>query len=301
MGTKKGLSLVLAAVLSIGTLTACGSGNDSKGSAGASGSPAASVQPSQAAKSPEISGTVTSSGSTALLPLVKQAAEDFMDKNPKVTVNATGGGSGQGIKNVLDGTSQIGNSDVEASAEDKSKLVDHVVAIAPFALIVSKDVTVDNLTKQQAADIYTGKITNWKDVGGKDQKISLVHRQDSSGSRKLVQQIVLEGKDFSKEGVVQDASKTVAEAVAGGSGAIGYVDTPYITDKVKALKIDGVAYSKETIKGGQYKLYGMEHMYTKGQPEGATKAFLEYIMSKEFQDTQVEKLGFLPANLLSGK
>ena len=132
-----------------------------------------------------------------------------MEKNPKVTINVTAGGSGTGIKNVADGTSDIGNSDVEPAAEYKDKgLVDHQVAIAPFALIVNKDVKVDNVTKQQAADIYMGKITNWKEVGGNDAKIVLVHRPDSSGSRTLVKNIILDGKEFTKEGIVK---KTAAQ------------------------------------------------------------------------------------------
>jgi phosphate transport system substrate-binding protein len=247
----------------------------------------------------EISGTVTASGSTALLPLVKQAADAFMKANPKVTVNVTGGGSGTGLKNVADGTSNIGNSDVAAGPEYKDKnLVDHVAAIAPFALIVNKDVKIDNLTKQQAADIFMGKITNWKDVGGDDKKIVVIHRPDSSGSRTLVKQIVLDNQEFTKDGVTQDSSGAVATAVGQTSSSIGYVDTPYITDAIKAVKFNNVAFSKDAIKDGKYPLYGIEHMYTKGEAAGATKAFLDYITGTEFQSKTVEELKFLPANLL---
>ncbi|WNQ09884.1 phosphate ABC transporter substrate-binding protein [Paenibacillus aurantius] len=297
--SKKWFGLAASVVLAAGVLSACGNKDEN---AGAGSSPstaptaAASNQPSQG---PEVTGTVTASGSTALQPLVQLAAQDFMAKNKGANIQVTGGGSGTGVKNVADGVSNIGNSDVEAAAEYKDKLVDHIVCIAPFALIVNNDVTIDSVTKQQAADIFSGKITNWKEVGGKDAKINLVHRPDSSGSRKLVQKIILDGKDFSKEGVTQDSSKTVAEAVTQGAGSIGYVDVPYITDKVKALKIDGVAYSKDTIKDGKYPLYGVEHMYTKGEATGATKAFLDFIMSKEFfEKPEVQKMGFLPADLV---
>lgn len=287
--SKKGLGLVMVTVLSMGVLAACGTKTEPAPAGNAAGGQQAS----------ELSGTVTASGSSALLPLVKEGANQFMDKHPKVTINTTAGGSGTGLKNVADGTSDIGNSDVAAGDEYKDKgLVDHVVAIAPFAIITNKDVTIDNLTKAQAADIFTGKITNWKEVGGKDQKIILVHRPDSSGSRKLVQQIVLDKKEFTKDGVTQESSGAMATTVGQTSGAIGYVDTPYINDKIKALKFEGVAFSKDTIKSGQYPLYGVEHMYTKGEPTGAVKAFLEYMMSKEFQESTVEKVGFLPADLL---
>ncbi|MCY9669034.1 phosphate ABC transporter substrate-binding protein [Paenibacillus alginolyticus] len=295
--SKKGITFTLSAVLMMGSLVGCGAKTDTKNAASAT--PAASAAASAAPTKTELSGTVTASGSSALLPLVKQAATEFMEKNPKVTINVTAGGSGTGIKNVADGTSDIGNSDVEPAAEYKDKdLKDHVVAIAPFALIVNKDVKVDNLTKQQAADIYMGKVTNWKEVGGNDAKIVLVHRPDSSGSRTLVKQIILDGKEFTKDGITQENSGAMKTAVAGQSGSIGYVDTPYIDDTVKALKIDSVAFSEDNIKNGTYKLFGVEHMYTKGEAKDPAKAFIAYISSKEFQGKQVRDLKFLPADLL---
>lgn len=300
--SKKGITFTLSAVLMMGSLVGCGAKTETKNAASATpaASAAASVKPSDAPK--ELSGTITASGSSALLPLVKQAATEFMEKNPKVTINVTAGGSGTGIKNVADGTSDIGNSDVEPAAEYKDKgLVDHQVAIAPFALIVNKDVKVDNVTKAQAADIYMGKVTNWKEVGGNDAKIVLVHRPDSSGSRKLVQQIILDGKEFTKDGITQENSGAMKTAVAGQSSSIGYVDTPYIDDTVKALKIDNVAFSEDNIKNGTYKLFGVEHMYTKGEAKDPAKAFIAYISSKEFQGKQVRDLKFLPADLLGKK
>ena len=296
MLSKKMFTFAMVGILSVGVLAACGNKDEKTN---ASGGAAAPKTPAAA----ELTGTVSASGSTALQPLVSKAAQDFMAKNPKVTVNVTGGGSGTGVKNVADGVSDIGNSDVEADGQYKDKLTDNIVVIAPFALIVNKSsVGIDNLTKAQAADIFMGKVTNWKDVGGKDLKITVVHRPDSSGSRKLVKQIVLDNKDFTKDGVTQDTSKTVAEAVGSTEGSIGYVDVPYIkgNDKIKALKLDGSEYSSDNIKSGKYPLYGIEHMYTKKDSNNpAVKAFLEFIMSKEFlSKKEVVDLGFLPADLL---
>lgn len=292
MWSRKPVLLLVTGVLFAGLLAGCGS----KSEPSASSSPKGSAAPSA---SSELSGTVSASGSSALLPLVKAAAAEFSKKNPKVTVNVTAGGSGTGLKNVADGISDIGNSDVEAGDEYKDKnLVDHVVAIAPFALIVNKDVQVDNLSKQQAADIFAGKVKNWKEVGGKDQPIVVINRPDSSGSRKLIKNIIMGDQEFTKEGVTQESSGAMKTAVSQTSGAIGYVDTPYVDDAVKMLKYEGVAYKKEAIKDGSYKLYGIEHMYTKGEPKGAVKAFLDYIMSAEFQNSQVEQLKFLPASTL---
>ncbi|RKN85467.1 phosphate ABC transporter substrate-binding protein [Paenibacillus ginsengarvi] len=294
--SKKMFSFAMVGILSVGVLAGCGAKDNKTNASGGS-------EPNKPAAAAELTGTVSASGSTALQPLVSKAAQDFMAKNPKVTVNVTGGGSGTGVKNVADGVSDIGNSDVEADAQYKDSLKDNIVVIAPFALIVNKaSVGIDNLTKAQAADIFMGKITNWKDVGGKDLKITVVHRPDSSGSRKLVKQIVLDNKDFTKDGVTQDTSKTVAEAVGSTEGSVGYVDVPYIkgNDKIKALKMDGVEYSADNIKSGKYPLYGIEHMYTKKDKESpAVKAFIEFIMSKEFLGKpEVTDLGFLPADLI---
>lgn len=312
--SKKWLSLILATIMMVGVLAACGSKEeknaDASKSPAASASTAATAAASASAKPStapaSVEGTVTASGSSALLPLVKAAAEDFMAKNAKATINVTGGGSGTGLKNVADGTSNIGNSDVAAGDEYKDKgLVDHIVCIAPFALIVNNDVKVDNLTKQQAVDVLSGKVKNWKEVGGNDLKITVVHRPDSSGSRKLVQQIVMEKNEFTKDGITQAESGAMKTSVATTTGAIGYIDTPYIDNTLKALKFEGVAFSADTIKNGTYPLFGQEHMYTKGEPTGAVKAFLDYIMGDEYQKpaagktkSKIEELGFLPASLL---
>jgi phosphate transport system substrate-binding protein len=286
----KGFSLTIVAILIMGVLAGCGKKTeDTTDPAGTT----AAVD--------DLKGTITASGSTALQPLVAKAAEYFMAEHVNVTVQVNGGGSGTGVKNVHDGVSDIGNSDVEAAADLSDGLVDHIVTIAPFALIVNQGVGVEDLTLKQAADIFMGTTTNWSEVGGKDLKIVVVHRPDSSGSRKLVKKIVLADKDFTKEGVTQDTSKAVATVVGTTEGAIGYVDVPYLAPeyKVNALKIGGIAYSSTTIQDGSYPLFGMEHMYTKGEAADVTKAFLDYIVSKDFTDkADVLALGFLSPDLL---
>jgi phosphate transport system substrate-binding protein len=300
----KGFSLAIVAILIVGVLAGCGKKTeDATNSTAATTDTTAAPTAAETANAggEELTGTITASGSTALQPLVAKAAEYFMKDHAKLTVNVTGGGSGTGVKNVHDGVSDIGNSDVEAAPELSDGLIDHIVTIAPFALIVNQNVGVADLTLQQAADIFLGTTTNWNQVGGKDLKIVVVHRPDSSGSRKLVKKIVLGGKEFTKDGLQQDSSKLVATTVGKTEGAIGYVDVPYLTPeyKVNALKIGGIAYSSDTIKDGTYPLFGTEHMYTKGEATGATKAFLDYIVSKDFTDKpDVLALGFLSPDLL---
>ncbi|HWI53925.1 MAG TPA: phosphate ABC transporter substrate-binding protein [Symbiobacteriaceae bacterium] len=246
----------------------------------------------------QISGTVTASGSTALLPLVTAAKEQFEEKNSKATVNVSGGGSFNGLTQVASGAVQIGNSDVEATGETAKGLVDHKVAVAPFMIITNKDVTATDVTLDQLARILRGEITNWKDVGGKDAKITVISRQQSSGSRATVVATVLKGQgDIAKDAVVQDSNGKVLDSVTSTPGAVGYVDAPYYkADKVGALKVGGVAYSPEAVTSGKWPIFAYEHMYTKGEPTGTAKAFLDYILSKEFQESTVEKQGFIPVS-----
>ncbi len=241
--------------------------------------------------------TISAAGSTALQPLVKLAADDFMAKNAGVQVNLSGGGSMTGLNNVASGSIEIGNSDVIAPDELKSAgLIDHQVCVAPFLLIVNKDVTVDNLTKAQAADILSGKIVNWKDVGGKDAPISIIGRAASSGTRLNIEKVILDGKKITDAAAAQDSTGNLLTGVAQAPGAIGYIDAAYLKDTVKALKYNGVAYSAEAVISGQYPIYSYEHMYTKGEATGTVKLFLDYIASQEFQDKSVEKAGFIAIN-----
>jgi phosphate transport system substrate-binding protein len=288
--SKKAVALGLIATMAAGLMVGCGQKAEEETNQGDA--------PKQEGK--ELSGKITASGSSALLPLVKHAAAQFQEKHKGVTIDVAAGGSGTGLKQVAEGAVDIGNSDVEAGDEYKDKgLVDHQVAIAPFVLVTNKDVTVDNLATEQAAKILTGEITNWKEVGGKDQKITIIGRAESSGSRKFIKKALLpEGKDFAKDAVVQDSTGALKTAVEQTPGAIGYMDAPYADDKVKILKLDGVEYSPENIFAGKWKLYSIEHMYTKGEPNEVTKAFLDYIMSDEFQNKEVEALKFIPINKL---
>ena len=243
----------------------------------------------------EISGTVTASGSTALLPFLKPAQEEFQKKNAKATVNIAGGGSFTGQNQVAAGSVNIGNSDVplQDSLKDKGLVETKLVGI-PFVFITNTDVTVDNLTQQQYIDICTGKIKNWNEVGGKDQKITIIHRAKSSGSRNAIESIVLNKGSFTDDAVIQDSNGAVRAAIASTPGAFGYVDAAYADQSVKALAYNGVKYSIDNVINGTYPVFTFGRMYTKGEPTGAVKAFIDYAISKEFQETYAEKNGFVP-------
>jgi len=243
----------------------------------------------------DIQGTVTASGSTALLPLLKPAQEEFQKKYAKVTVNITGGGSFTGQNQVASGSVNIGNSDVGLQDNLKDKgLVEHKLVGIPFVFIANPSVTVDSLTQEQYIDIMTGKITNWKDVGGKDQAITIIHRAKSSGSRATIAEVVLKGAAFTDNAVIQDSNGAVRAAIASTPGAIGYVDAAYVDQSVKALAYNGAKYSLENVQSSKYPVYTSGRMYTKGEPTGAVKAFIEYATGKEFQESYAEKNGFIP-------
>jgi len=243
-----------------------------------------------------LAGTVTVSGSTALLHLASAAKELFEEKNEWVTVNVSGGGSFNGLTQVSTGAVQIGNSDVEAPADKYPGLIGHPVAVAPFILVTNSDVAVENVSMEQLANILRGEVTNWQQLGGSNQPITVVSRQQSSGSRATIVATVLKGKgDITKNAVIMDSNGKVKDAVLSTPGAVGYVDAPYYDPaKMNALNVDGVAYSPEAVANGQWPIYAYGRMYTKGEPTGLTKAYLEFLLSKEFQEGYVEQLGFVP-------
>ncbi len=245
-----------------------------------------------------VTGTVTAAGSSALLPLAQAAAETFMTANPDCSIVVNGGGSGNGLKQVADGAVDIGNSDVFAAekldAAVAAGLVDHKVCTITMAPVVNKDLAIDSLTKQQLIDIFTAKVTNWKDVGGPDLEILLVTRPASSGTRALFKTWALDNAEEASNAALEtDDSGTLMQTVQGNPGAIGYVALSYLVnnDTVKSVAIDGVVPSLENTYNGTYLVWGYEHMYTKGEGSEAAQAFINYMMSDEFA-VNIEALGY---------
>ena len=248
-----------------------------------------------------LSGTITAAGSSALKPLADDAADSFLNDHPDVSITIDAGGSGEGLKQVSEGTVDIGNSDV--AAEDKldetaaKELVDHQVCGVTMAPIVNKDVAeagVKSLTKEQLISIFTGKTTNWKDVGGPDEDIVLVTRPESSGTRATFQKYALDGnEEASNTSMETDDSGVLLTNVKSTNGAIGYVALSYLTGDagVETVAIDDVEPTLENTYSGKYPVWTFEHMYTKGEPNEVTKAFLDYITGDEYGD-QMEKLGY---------
>lgn len=253
-----------------------------------------------------LSGKVTVNGSTALLPLTLQAAKEFQKMHPKVKIAASGKGSVTGPQAVKKGIADIGACDWDASMDVPGfKAFDgqvaNKVAVIPFATIVNKNVKVDNLTTEQLKGIFAGKITNWKEVGGQDADIVVITRAFGSGTRVNYQAKALDGGDIvKKEKNYKEtgSSGDMKTAVATTPGAIGYIDLVYVSGDVKAVKFNGVEATTDNVINGSYKIWAYGYYMTKGQPTGATKAFIEYVQSKKFQQGSLKKLKFIPVSAM---
>ncbi|BFH61057.1 phosphate ABC transporter substrate-binding protein [Paenibacillus azoreducens] len=253
-----------------------------------------------------LSGKITVNGSTALLPLTLQAAKEFQKLNPKVKIAASGKGSVTGPQAVKKGIADIGACDWDASVDVPGfKAFDgqvaNKVAVIPFATIVNKNVKVGNLTTEQLKGIYSGKITNWKEVGGDNADIVVITRAFGSGTRVNYQAKALAGGDIVKKDKNYKevgSSGDMKTAVATTPNAIGYIDLVYVNSDVKAVSFNGVEPTTENVINGSYKIWAYGYYMTKGQPTGATKAFIDYVQSQKFQQGSLKKLKFIPISAM---
>jgi phosphate transport system substrate-binding protein len=253
-----------------------------------------------------VTGSITVAGSTALQPLVDAAAKQYDKACSGATITVNGGGSGTGLSQVAQGAVQIGNSDVTAGSKlataDADKLVDHIVARQGWIVVTNKDVTgVTNLTTQQNVDVWTGKDTNWNQVGGPDLPIVLIFRPASSGTRATFKKLVLNNATEAVGGqtLTEDSNGAVTTAVTTTKGAVSVIGFAYYNDPankplLNGLQLDGIDATVANMAGGTYKLAADGHMYTNGAPSGLTAAFLAYMLSSDIQGTLIPSLSYAP-------
>ncbi|HZZ64991.1 MAG TPA: phosphate ABC transporter substrate-binding protein [Candidatus Baltobacteraceae bacterium] len=276
--------IALAAAL---PLAACG-GNSSNSS---SNSNAAS---NNAGSTSGAAATITAAGSTALLPLVKQAAQDYQAKHPNVKISVSGGGSMVGITQSAQKAVDIGDSDVPAA--NQPSLVDHQVAVVTFGVVVNPKTGVKNLSIQQIRDIFSGKTKNFSQLGGADQQITIINRPRSSGTRAVFVKNIMGGQQPTESGLTQDSSGTVATMVAQTPGAISYLAMSYVKPgQQQAVWINGVAPSDANVESGKYPYWSYEHMFTNGQSSAQVADFINFVKN----DTSLlRQLGFIPVSAM---
>ena len=279
---KKILAIVLALVLALGLLTACGASSSSSSQAPAEESSSASTPASEPAEE-SVSGVVNVSGSTSMESVVLALGEAFKEMYPDVTVNYSGTGSGAGIEAAQTGTSDIGLSSRELKEEETAAgAVANVVAKDGVAVIVNPANGVEDLTVEQIADIFSGKITNWSELGGEDMEIAVYGREAGSGTRGAFEEIVgvVDACQLTNE---YSSTGDLVGNVAGNENAIGYASLSAVDETVKAVKVAGVECTEDTVKDGSYAIQRPFVMVTKEGTElsAAAQAFLDYAMSAE--------------------
>ena len=277
---KKTMIITLSGLLAAAMLTGCSGGDQTSQSSGTS-------QTSQ-------QSTVSTDGSTSMEKVIGYLSESYMEdnKNVKVTYNPTG--SGAGIQAASEGRCDIGLSSRDLKDDEKQTLTQTVVAIDGIAIIVNPQNKAEDLTVEQIGKIYTGEITNWKEVGGEDHPIVLIGREAASGTRDGFESIT-KTKDKCKYTQELTSTGDVIQTVSGNENAIGYASLASVKDSVKVLKVEGVTPSKGTIQNGSYKIQRDFVLVTKkdGKLSDEAQKFFDFATSAKADDL-IEKAGAIP-------
>ncbi len=277
---KKLISLI-AGVAIVATATGCSQTVTS--SVAGTDSSAAGTSASEASATEELSGTLSMNGSTSMEKVIKAVNGAFMEKNKGVTVNLNLTGSGTGIQEASEGKCDIGNSSRKLKDEEAEKLDATVVGLDGIALVVNPVNKLEDITLEDLAKVYSGEITNWKDLGGDDKSIVVIGREDGSGTRDGFESIVMGDKE-PKYAQELESTGSVINAVATTDGAIGYASLANVDETVKALKIGGVEATEENVKSGAYEVQRPFICATlKGSDNKLAKAYLDFILSEEGQ------------------
>jgi phosphate transport system substrate-binding protein len=268
----------------------------------------------QSDQSTSSSTTIQNKGSDTIVNLALAWAESYQEKRPEVRISVTGGGTGTGIAALINGTVDIANASRQIKEEESQSAQEHgytpvefIVARDAIAIIVNHNNPVNELTIQQIADIYSGKITNWQQVGGEDRPIVRLSRETNSGTHVyFLERVLRQGKKddktlFATNTLLLPSSEGITAETRDNPNAIGYDGLGYVVPEVKVLAVspqDGQPYVKpsaETVNNGAYPIARDLYMYTVGEPKGTVREYLDWILSSEAQQI-VTKLGFVPVH-----
>lgn len=240
-------------------------------------------------------------GSTTVLPVMQKAGEAFMAANPGITLSISGGGSGNGIKALNEGLCQVAMSsrDIKQSEKDLGakngvNAVQAAIAVDALIPVVHPENPVKNLSSAQLRDIYAGKITNWKDVGGKDGKIVVISRDTSSGTYETWEEIIMKKEKVAPSALLQASNGAVVQAVANNRRAIGYIGFGYLTDSLKKLDVDGVEATPQSALAKQWPIARELYVFTNGTPAGEVKQLLDYMLDPQKGQKAVAEVGYIP-------
>ncbi|MDY0039377.1 MAG: phosphate ABC transporter substrate-binding protein [Desulforhabdus sp.] len=251
--------------------------------------------------SPAWAGSININGSTTVLPIAQKVSEAFMKEHSDVSISVSGGGSGNGIKALIDGTTDVADSsrfikdkEVKAAVEKGEYPVPFAVAYDCIVPVVHPENPVNDIALEQLKDIYMGKIRNWKELGGPDLEIVVASRDTSSGTYEVWEEKVMNKERVYPGALLQASNGAVAQAVAKNKHAIGYVGFGYINQDLKGLTVNGVIGNEETTLSGNYPISRALFMFTRGWPEGDVLNFINYVLNPQKGQKYVREAGFVP-------
>jgi phosphate transport system substrate-binding protein len=240
-------------------------------------------------------------GSTTVLPITQKVAEAYMKDFPNVNISISGGGSGNGVKAIIDGTTDIANSSRFIKDSEVKQAVDNGAYPVPFSIaydciipVVHPANSINDINLDQLQDIYMGKVRNWKEIGGEDRPVVVISRDTSSGTYEVWEEKVLRKERVFPGALLQASSGAVVQGVANNQNAIGYIGLGYLNDSVKAISVNGVEGSEETTLSGEFPISRPLFIFTRGWPEGTTVHFINYLLNPEKGQKLVKEAGFVP-------
>lgn len=246
-------------------------------------------------------GKIEIKGSTTVLPIAQKTAEAYMKQNPDVEITISGGGSGNGMKAIIDGSTDIADSSRFIKDNEVKLATEKGVYPVPFAVaydcivpVVHPSNPIKNITLGQLKSVYMGEIKNWKDLGGEDRKIVVISRDTSSGTYEVWAKKVMKNERVFPGALLQASNGAIVQAVSKNKNAVGYIGIGYLTDSVKALTVDNVKGSAETTLNGTFPVSRALYMFTNGWPKGDTLNFINFVTHPQKGQKYVKDAGFVP-------